>query len=279
MKSFVYIVCWEDVLENVLDIEKNFLKHGTPHKVINSGLTENERWDNVGDIRYYRQFYHALKSFDYSKYDYMGFLCGDVSYDKWPKFLDRVEDVLSSYEDVGLYAPHLTWNAMNQKVTELKKLKNDKDLIISIHTDGIFYYIHKDIVKSLLTFFNIIIKYLISSKMISGWGIDTVAAFISTSKNKAIICDNKHILNHPNITSYDYISATKEGKTVIKEYMKYMESNNEYSSAMKIYDAKFLTRFMFQDNNPKKFLMNIEDFYTDLPKHFELEEFDNEVDQ
>jgi len=275
MKSFVYIVCWEDVLENVLDIEKHFLEHETPHKIINSGLTQNERWDNVGDIRYYRQFYHALKSFDYDKYDYMGFLCGDVSYNEWPKFLDRVEDVLSSYEDVGLYAPRLTFMPVNQKVTELKKLKNDQDLIVSIHTDGIFYYIHKDIAQSILTFFNIINKNLDLSKMISGWGIDTVAAITSISNNKAIICDNKHVLNHPEESSYDHMMAKEENKIFLEEYVKYMKSNNEDYSDMKFYQAKFKTRFMFQDNNTKKFLMNIEDFYTNLPKHFELEEFDN----
>ena len=66
MKFFTYVVNWNEVYNNVLEIEKTFKKNNIPYKIINSGSATHEEWMNVGDIRFYRQLYKAVKDFDYS---------------------------------------------------------------------------------------------------------------------------------------------------------------------------------------------------------------------
>jgi hypothetical protein len=87
MKVQGYLVCWDDYYDNVLDIDSQFKASGLNLQIINSG-TPREGWNNLGDIRYYRQFYYALKDFDFNN-DYMLFMCGDISYSDWNSVIKR----------------------------------------------------------------------------------------------------------------------------------------------------------------------------------------------
>jgi hypothetical protein len=152
MKSFAYVVCWDDVHYNVVDnIEKQLIDYGQPHKIINSGKMERNHWDNVGDIRYFKQFYKALKEFDMSN-DFMIFICGDVSYDNWAGHLDRAKQVLTRYKNIQVYAPHFTNDPWFEGATSLGAFDTDKNLLISTNTNGIMYYLHRDIVIQMLEY-------------------------------------------------------------------------------------------------------------------------------
>ena len=105
MKFFTYVVNWNEVYNNVLEIEKSFKENNIPHKVINSGSMRIDDWMNVGDIRFYRQLREAVNDFDES-YDYMFWLAGDVSYDLWKNFIDRANSVVTAY-NVWAYAPQI----------------------------------------------------------------------------------------------------------------------------------------------------------------------------
>jgi len=59
-----YLVCWDDYRNNCIGIESQFKLNGFNLTVINSGQPKNG-WQNLGDIRYYRQFYYALKDFNF----------------------------------------------------------------------------------------------------------------------------------------------------------------------------------------------------------------------
>ena len=123
MSFYTYLVAWDEVHFNCVEIDEQFMAAGQPITVINSGNMKRDHWDNVGDIRYYRQFYHAIKSFDTS-YDYMVFLCGDVSYNEWSNIINRANEVLTKYNNAGLYAPHLThepWSEGSSKIGEAEE--------------------------------------------------------------------------------------------------------------------------------------------------------------
>ena len=221
MKLFSYIVCWDDVHYNVIDnIEKQFVDSGLPHKIINSGNMKRDHWDNVGDIRYYRQFNHALKDFDRSN-DYMVFVCGDVSHDNWSAVYNRANEVLDSYTNTYAYAPHFTYDPWNESSTLLQNIPFDKDLLISTNTNGMMYFLHRDVVDFMSEYMDYVDNKHDLKTMISGWGIDLVWSAFSIYNEGLVLRDNKFIVTHPFGSSYDHGQATHETNIIYQSFTEF----------------------------------------------------------
>lgn len=225
MKLFAYVVCWDDVHYNVVDnIEKQLIDYGQPHKIINSGQMKRNHWDNVGDIRYFKQFYKALKEFDLSN-DFMVFICGDVSYDNWAGHLDRAKQVLSRYKNIHVYAPHFTNDPWFEGATSLGAFDTDKNLLISTNTNGIMYYLHRDIVIQMLEYFDHLYENTKLEGMVSGWGIDLVWSAFAVMNNKIVVRDKEHIIHHPKGSSYDHGQASHETNIVFENFNSFCKKN------------------------------------------------------
>jgi GR25 family glycosyltransferase involved in LPS biosynthesis len=225
MKSFAYVVCWDDVHYNVVDnIEKQLIDYGQPHKIINSGEMKRNHWDNVGDIRYFKQFYKALKEFDLSN-DFMIFICGDVSYDNWAGHLDRANQVLSRYKNIHVYAPHFTNDPWFEGATSLRTFDTDKNLLISTNTNGIMYYLHRDIVIQMLEYFDYLYENTKLEGMVSGWGIDLVWSTFAVMNNKVVVRDKEHVIHHPKGSSYDHGQASHETNIVFENFNSFCKKN------------------------------------------------------
>lgn len=235
MKSFAYIICWDEVNSNVVNnIEKQFIDCGQPHKVINSGEIKQDHWDNVGDIRYFKQFYKALKEFDFSN-DFMIFICGDVSYNNWKGHLDRANRVLSRYKNIHVYAPHFTYDPWFEGTTSLGNFKTDKNLLISTNTNGIMIYLHRDIVIQMLEYFDSLYEETKLDGMVSGWGIDIVWSALAVMSNKLVVRDKEHIIEHPKGSTYDHGQATHETRVVLDNFYKFCKKNGmDVDTAMRI---------------------------------------------
>lgn len=258
MSFYTYLVAWDEVHFNSVEIEEQFKLSGQPITVINSGNMKRDHWDNVGDIRYYRQFYHALKSFD-PAYDYMAFLCGDVSSDRWSNVIDRANYVLKKYNNTGLYAPHLThepWSEGASKIAEAEDQLN-----ISIQTDGIFVFIRKDIVQTMLDYFDFLNKEIKLSEMKSGWGLDMIWSSIAIINGLSILRDKMHVPNHPAGSSYDHSRATEEMNIMLSNFYKFIEQSGLDQELYKKMHGKIYGRMSHQEN-----CKSVTDFYT----HFNL---------
>lgn len=258
MKFYTYLVAWDEVHFNAVEIDEQFRNAGQPITVINSGNMKRDHWDNVGDIRYYRQFYHALKSFDTS-YDYMAFLCGDVSYTKWSEALERANHILSRYNNTALYAPHLTYEPWSEGASKIGEVAEDKEINVSIQTDGIYAFIHKDIVSILLEYFNFLNKNIDLTQMKSGWGLDMIWSSIAIVNNLPILRDKKYILSHPSGSSYDHSRATEEMNIMLSNFYLYLESKGINSEIYKVTHGKIYGRMSKQPE-----CMTIDNFYSDL---------------
>ena len=255
MSFFTYLVSWDDFHDNCVSIEKEFKSVEQPIKVINSGSTAVSGWDNVGDIRYYRQFYHALKSFD-SSYDYMAFMCGDVSYNNWPEFIKRADKVLNTYDNVGLYAPHLTYEPWNESATKLMVSQYDEDINIASNTDGILFIMHKDIVANMLEYFNYLDQDIDFKSMVSGWGIDLIWSALAINNSKLILRDKKHIITHPQGSSYNHDKATQEVIKIMQKFNEFTASKNMDTEKINLIINKITGRM---SHNPE--CMSYENFY------------------
>ena len=223
MKFYTYLVAWDEVHYNCVEIDEQFMAAGQPITVINSGEMKRDHWDNVGDIRYYRQFYHALKNFDMS-YDYMAFMCGDVSYTEWSNAIDRATEILSKYDNAGLYAPHFTHEPWSESASKITQVEDDENLNISIQTDGIYVFIRKDIVSTLLEYFNFLNEQINMADIKSGWGLDMIWSSIAIANNLPILRDKRYVLFHPAGSSYNHDRATEEMNIVVNNFYKYLDS-------------------------------------------------------
>lgn len=219
MSFFAYIVCWDEVYENVVDIETQFVANSVQHKIINSGIRSKSHWLNVGDIRYYRQFIKAVEDFD-DRYEYMLFLCGDVSYNKWQEFITRSYYVLNNY-NVGLYAPHLTNEPWTENASKISDIDLDQNLTIAIQTDGIAVFIKRDIVKMLKEFFVYLQSEVNIGTMTSGWGLDLSWCAYAIYNDMLIFRDKANILNHPPGSSYNHGKASEECAIVLSKFYEF----------------------------------------------------------
>lgn len=254
MNFFTYIVCWDDVRSNVLNIEKAFIENKYPHKVINSGSQIDENWMNVGDIRFYRQLYTAVKDFDES-YEYMFWLAGDVSYNNWNNFLERANFITSSY-NIWAYAPHLTNEPWGESNSKLINLNIDQNLLISVQTDGIAVILHRDVVNLLKKYFDYISEKIDITTITSGWGMDLIWCAYAMYNNKLIVRDNLHVLNHPAGSSYNHDKASEELKLVLNLFYDFCEENKIDSNIIKEFHNKIYARMGHDQNH-----MTIKSFY------------------
>ena len=185
---------------------------------------KRNHWDNVGDIRYFKQFYKALKEFDLSN-DFIIFICGDVSYDNWAGHLDRAKQVLSRYKNIHVYAPHFTNDPWFEGATSLRAFDTDKNLLISTNTNGIMYYLHRDIVIQMLEYFDYLYENTKLKNMVSGWGIDLVWSTFAVMNNKVVVRDKEHVIHHPKGSSYDHGQASHETHIVFENFNSFCKKN------------------------------------------------------
>lgn len=247
MKIQSYLICWDDYRDNCIDIESQFKTNGLDLTVINSGKPK-EGWKNLGDIRYYRQFYYALKDFDFNN-EYLMFICGDLKSSNWKGIVDRAIEVVSRYKDIYIYAPHFTNDPWNFNATNLKVSSVDKDISIATNTNGIMFLMHKEIVKDMLEFFNYFQEKYGWEGMVSGWAIDLVHSSFTIGKGKLVVRDSKNIITHPAGSSYNHGKATNETALIYKAFN---EFSKEYSHIVnKIYGR------MSHDKN----YMEVQSFY------------------
>jgi hypothetical protein len=253
MKIYTYVINWDDVESNVLEIEKFLIKKSIPFTVINSGSKNIDSWMNVGDIRYYRQFYTAVTNFDDTAYEYMFWLAGDISSNDWNFFINRTYEVLDKY-NVWAYAPYFTNEAYPEKKSKILFLDKENTLSISTNTDGMAVVLHKDLVKELKKFLDYFSKDINEQKITSGWGIAMIWSAISIYNNRLILRDNTNILNHPLGSSYDTTKAANEMNFVLQNFYSFCIKNNiDVDSILKIIEkiskAEFKTQDLFSLNS------------------------------
>lgn len=258
MKIFTYVVNWNEVYNNVLDIEKSFKENNIPHKIINSGSMRVDDWMNVGDIRFYRQLYTAVKDFDRS-YDYMFWLAGDVSYGQWNSFIERAKAITNGY-NVWAYAPHLTNEPWHEDSSKIFKLDSDESVLLSIQTDGIAVVLHREVVDMLEKYFDYLSRHTDITQLTSGWGMDMIWCSYIMYKNKLILRDNQFILNHPAGSSYNHGRASEELKVVLDMFYNFCDESGIDSEEIRRLHSQIYNRMQHGPN-----CMDINSYYENMP--------------
>jgi hypothetical protein len=223
MNTMSYVVCWDSVYDNCLRIEENLKSNDLDYKVINSSSypSLNDKWMDIGNVWYYRQFHEALKDFSTTDKDLFCFIVADLVGD-FSKVIKTAQEELEN-KKIGVYAPYFTHEAWGEVCTRIEELNNN--LIISTQTDGIFTILNKELASIMLDFFDYLSKEVDLSEMKSGWGVDYAYSVMAICKDYYICRDKRFIITHPVGSSYDHGLATSEMNTFLSAFSNYCENN------------------------------------------------------
>ncbi len=218
-----YVVCWDSVYENCLNIEMNLKSNNLDYKIINSSSSPplNNQWMDIGNIWYYRQFHAALKDFSNTDHELFCFIAGDLVGD-FAQVIKTAQEELKN-EKIGVYAPYFTHEAWGEGCSSISEL--DNNLIISTQTDGIFTILNKELASEMLSFFDYLSQTVDLSQMKSGWGVDYVYNIMAIYKDFYICRDKRFVITHPVGSSYDHGPATSEMNTVLEVFIGFCENN------------------------------------------------------
>lgn len=237
MNIDAYLVNWDQVYDNVCDLEQRLTACGIKPTVINSGSAVESQWTHVGDIRYFRQLYTALKMFDRQHTHFM-FCAGDLKHGDWPSLFDRARLIMSDSQ-VGVYAPMFTYTPWGAAQTHVCAYPKVDGAVISTQTDGMFVIMARNVADELLKFYEYAEQHINWSDYRTGWGIDIVWSSLCMCLNQYIIRDSLHYVEHPEGSSYDHSRAWEEMNNLIDLFKRHGRTRFNEDCAATYCDAIF----------------------------------------
>lgn len=254
-----YLICWDAVLENCINIENNLIKNNINYFILNSSSTPsaNKNWLDVGNIWYYNQFHYALKDFCQSDDTLFCFIAGDLGHEDFSYVINKSEMVMTDNKSIGVYAPYFTHEAWAEEVTSLGNLNDE--LIISTQTDGIFTVINRDIAEIILNIFDRISNIINDNDMSSGWGVDYIYNIVSSCLGYYICRDKNIVVTHPQGSSYNHDKASKEMKI-------FLDSSVDALADMGMNKDLIHKKFELINKRRSGENVSVEEFYSNLKK-------------
>jgi len=208
-----YIVTWNNVVSGLDDITNQI----DNYEVINSDAPEKDGWHNLGLIWYYNQFKYAIDHFINNTQDEtFCFITGDISSYHFSDIYAKAQLLLSD-DNVWLYSPHLSNEPWTKNVCFIEDYSNNS--YISCQTEGIFFFMKRELVVKMKDFMNSLYNYLDLYSMRSGWGVDYVWCTIAKINNKLALRDDEYFVHHPDGSSYDHNKAREEMSMVISHFL------------------------------------------------------------
>lgn len=222
MNSKTYVVAWDEVKQNVLDICDQLSTESLDFLVFDL-CTEPISIEHsvvASKVRYYGHFYNALLDFCYTDADVFIFNAGDPRYQDFAGFTKKVETIFNE-SDVWIVAPNFTNDYFNRDGCKIVESRATKDLYLSTQSNGIWVAIKRDLALNLLDFMNWAVESnkLDFTKMTSGWGIDYVYCCWAIYEGKKIYRDWSVTMEHP--THSSYVGGEKDMEMFIDFFYQY----------------------------------------------------------
>jgi hypothetical protein len=208
-----YIVTWNNVVSGLDDITNQI----DNYEVINSDAPEKDGWHNLGLIWYYNQFKYAIDHFINNTQDEtFCFITGDISSNHFSDIYNKAQLLLSD-DNVWLYSPHLSNEPWTKNVCFIEDYS--KNSYISCQTEGIFFFMKRELAIKMKDFMDTLSNSLDLSSMKSGWGVDYVWCTIAKINNKLALRDDEYFIHHPQGSSYDHTVAKKEMSMIVRHFL------------------------------------------------------------
>jgi len=266
VKSKTYVVSWDRVYKNSLDVDSQLFRAGLDYLVYNdSSMPElNSNWVRAKKVFFLGHFYNSLKDFIKTDYPVFIFNAGDAVYSDHAELTRKAESILISDPDCWAYAPSTdgtdVWSWDGSSIIASQK---HSGLHLSTHTNAIWVALSRDLVDVVFKFF----EWMFENnhfdrefkKINAGWGVDSFFCAFSISMNKKVYRDWDRAVVHDSSTSYDHGIAGEQMMMTIKRSIDFTDTLGVETIRMqKAYDV------MYNKVNTKRKL-TIFDVYKDYP--------------
>lgn len=225
LSSKTYVVCWDEVLDNTIEIENQLLEGGFDYQIINKSRLriENPRWIKAKDTRYYGHFFMALEDFMSSpQHSIFIFNAGDPRWPEIASYTKRLEQIFSNNPNAGVVSPNQTNDPFTGSGSFVAHSSTIPGLDLSTLTNGIFVALSRDIAKITYEYMTWAMSnsvYFYS--MTSGWGLDYVYCAASTYISKYVYKDTTVTMHHPTGSGYNYWVAENEWHLITKSFVNF----------------------------------------------------------
>jgi hypothetical protein len=273
LKSKTYTVAWDEVLDNVLDIDNQLKAANLDYLVfdVTSSPVERDGWVVADKVRYFGHFYNSLRDFVSSDADIFIFNAGDIYGSNQAELTKSVEESMSADEDIWIISPNITNECgPNQDpvpLTGIAKSKKYKDFVLTAHVNGIWVALRRALAKTIYDFYvwargNGKMNF---KTMTTGHGLDYLYCSWALYNNKKVYRNLSFEVTTGVVTSYSTANAKNELTTVIEGFISFVRKVGEDHETLRktceaIHDRLSKKRESYPIESIYLRLKNIEEF-------------------
>lgn len=240
--SKTYIVAWDELKYNALDVDAQLTKAGLDFLVFDvcSEFEPRPNWVEAEKVRYYGHFYNSLVDFAATEHDVFIFNAGDAFSDAHPEFVERIQKMMEADSDIWMMAPRMKNDGGDGFMTLIQMSKKYEDMGLALHINGIYVALRRELALFVLNYFEWLLSkgHMNFSTMITGHCLDTVYAAWTLYNNKKIYRDWLFTMETGTTTSYVTGTAFNECRTVKTRFLEYVGRLGGNPTAVStIYDA------------------------------------------
>lgn len=199
----VVVLCWDKVLDNVMDITRSISAANYKKTVIyasNNPLPTVEGWDWVqvpADYYYAQQFAEAVRV---ATEDILLVIVGDISYEDWEGAIATCARRYDEHGQVGVWGATDPTSLWERPGVHISALGDRLDIVAQ--TDCSVWAMSRPIYERL--------KAADFSRNIYGWGIDWLAIAYGYSLGLLAVRDRRVVVQHPAGTGYNEKAARQQ---------------------------------------------------------------------
>lgn len=231
MKSKTYIVAWDEVLENSLDIDRQLSNAGLDYVIydVTTEPVERDNWVVADKVRYFGHFYNGLKDFVKSDADIFIFNAGDIYGDCQADLTKHVEKLMDEDRDIWIMSPNITNESGPNRdavpYTALGTSKRYSNYVLSMHLNGLWTALSRELAERIYGYYEWALKNgkMNFKTMISGHGLDYTYCAWTLYNNKKIYRDLNFRTTTGVVTSFDTSGAMNDFLTVIRSFVDYID--------------------------------------------------------
>jgi len=256
MKSKTYVVAWDEVMENCLDIDRQLKKDGLEYVIfdVSNVPVERENWVVAEKVRYFGHFYNGLKDFVGSDAEIFIFNAGDVYGDCQAEMTRSIEKAMAADPDIWIMAPNITNERGPGKdpvpYTAFDHSKKYPNYVLSMHICGIWVALSRELALKIYEYYEwaLIRGRMNFEHMISGHGLDCLYAAWALYNGKKIYRDLSFEVETGDVTSYDTSGARYDYIEVADGFGQFIGSTSGSKSTIKSILAAIQHRINIKSN-------------------------------
>lgn len=240
--SKTYIVIWDHVLKNGINIDNQLSKAGIEYLVwdLNPVPQPRTNWVRAEKVRYYGHFYNSLVDFATTEHDIFIFNAGDAYSDNHVDFIRIVESYMSADPDIWIMAPRMLYDGSEGVVTLIQMSDIYENMALSSHINGIYVALDRKLALDILSYYEWLLKegYMDFSTMITGHCLDKVCAAWAIYNNKKVYRKWDFFMRTEATTSYKTDTAAFECANIKDRFAEYLNIvGGDVDILQRIYEA------------------------------------------